>query len=98
MLEKNCWDESHLQSWRLSQVTHHRKLVSDINTVKSEPCDIYAASVKARESKYNSANVINISCSNFNRDLSCNKILSIEEHAFEPLPFLQLMWVVKISF
>nr|XP_009683646.1 PREDICTED: leucine-rich repeat-containing protein 37A2-like isoform X2 [Struthio camelus australis] len=59
--------------------------------IKSEPCNICAASVKARESKNDSTNAINISCSNFNRDLSCNKILSIEEHAFEPLPFLQLI-------
>lgn len=59
--------------------------------MKSEPCNIYAAGVKANERKHDSANVINISCSNFNRDLSCNKILAIEERAFEPLPFLQLM-------
>uniref|UniRef100_A0A8B9QQU7 LRRC37A/B like protein 1 C-terminal domain-containing protein n=1 Tax=Apteryx owenii TaxID=8824 RepID=A0A8B9QQU7_APTOW len=59
--------------------------------MKSEPCNICTTSVKTRESKHDSANAINISCSNFNRDLSCNKILSIEERAFEPLPFLQLI-------
>ncbi|KAG6921670.1 putative protein LRRC37A5P, partial [Chelydra serpentina] len=34
-------------------------------------------------------NISIISICYFNRDLSCNKILFIETHAFEPLPFLQ---------
>ncbi|CAN8201959.1 unnamed protein product [Coccothraustes coccothraustes] len=45
----------------------------------------------AAAGKSNRANGSDICCSNWNRDLSCNEILTIEERAFEPLPFLKLL-------
>ncbi|XP_056367720.1 uncharacterized protein LOC130263878 [Oenanthe melanoleuca] len=50
------------------------------------------AGIKAAEaSKSDRANGSDIWCSDCNRDLSCNEIVSIEERAFEPLPFLKLL-------
>lgn len=45
----------------------------------------------AEASQSNRANGSDLWCSNCNRDLSGNEILSIEERAFEPLPFLKLL-------
>ncbi|XP_031989996.1 leucine-rich repeat-containing protein 37A3-like [Corvus moneduloides] len=45
----------------------------------------------AEASKSNRANGSDIWCSDWNRDLSGNEIVSIEERAFEPLPFLKLL-------
>ncbi|RLV83718.1 hypothetical protein DV515_00016383, partial [Chloebia gouldiae] len=45
----------------------------------------------AEASKSDRANGSDLCCSDWNRDLSCNEILSIEERAFEPLPFLKFL-------
>lgn len=64
--------------------------------MKSQTGNTDVGSIKTNESKQNSANGINIWCSNCNRDLSGNKIKLIEEYDFEPLHFLQHLGVINV--
>lgn len=65
--------------------------------MKSQTGNMDACSIKASESKHNSANGINIWCSHCNRDLSGNKIKLIEEYASQLLCFLQHLGVTNVS-